>query len=255
MGLTSGDEDADLDAKVAQLEEALASQPVVGQAKGMLMLLLSSSAEEAFDALRKASRHINVKLPDVATRPRGCRLPSRADAVAPRSDGIRDLGHGPRPPTARAARGSQDTGQGPVRTSGDHQAALFVSATVSPTEGSAGRSLAGDLLVPPTSARARSQNSDLRRLDGLHYFDHLHRQAVDETMLDRLRESSAPGDRCGDPRRRPAALTATSARAGRGRVFGAGERRSHAHPTKTKCCWSAVISHSGPHAQAADPRL
>ncbi|MEU4674651.1 ANTAR domain-containing protein [Amycolatopsis sp. NPDC023774] len=33
----------------------MASQPVIEQAKGMLMLLRNCSADEAFDALRKAS--------------------------------------------------------------------------------------------------------------------------------------------------------------------------------------------------------
>ncbi len=50
-----------------QLREALETQPVIEQAKGMLMLLRTLSADEAFAALKKVSQHTNVKLHDVAT--------------------------------------------------------------------------------------------------------------------------------------------------------------------------------------------
>ncbi|WP_181776525.1 ANTAR domain-containing protein [Amycolatopsis pittospori] len=50
-----------------QLREALATQPVIEQAKGMFMLLRGWSAAEAFAALRAISQNTNVKLHDVAT--------------------------------------------------------------------------------------------------------------------------------------------------------------------------------------------
>ncbi len=60
------DEAAHLQRLVAQLQEALATQPVIEQAKGMLMLSRSWSADEAFDALREISQRTNTKLHDVA---------------------------------------------------------------------------------------------------------------------------------------------------------------------------------------------
>ncbi|MEV0074482.1 MULTISPECIES: ANTAR domain-containing protein [unclassified Amycolatopsis] len=52
--------------KVKQLEDALATRPVIEQAKGMLMVLRTCSADDAFTALREISQHTNVKLHDVA---------------------------------------------------------------------------------------------------------------------------------------------------------------------------------------------
>ncbi|WIX82707.1 ANTAR domain-containing protein [Amycolatopsis carbonis] len=54
-------------AKVEQLAAALATRPVIEQAKGMLMLVRSLTDDEAFEALREVSQHTNVKLHDVAT--------------------------------------------------------------------------------------------------------------------------------------------------------------------------------------------
>lgn len=53
--------------KIEQLERALSTQPVIEQAKGMVMLLRSWTSEEAFTALRMVSQRTNVKLHDVAT--------------------------------------------------------------------------------------------------------------------------------------------------------------------------------------------
>lgn len=50
----------------AQLEEALATRDVIGQAKGILMVRQSCSADEAFDVLRRASQRANRKLRDIA---------------------------------------------------------------------------------------------------------------------------------------------------------------------------------------------
>ena len=49
-----------------QMEEALLSRDVIGQAKGMLMAREGVSADQAFDMLRRASQRLNVKLRDLA---------------------------------------------------------------------------------------------------------------------------------------------------------------------------------------------
>jgi len=54
--------------KQEQLEDALRSRDVIGQAKGILMAREQVTADEAFDMLRRASQRLNVKLRDVAGR-------------------------------------------------------------------------------------------------------------------------------------------------------------------------------------------
>ena len=49
-----------------QMEEALQSRDVIGQAKGILMAREGVGPDEAFDMLRRASQRINMKLRDVA---------------------------------------------------------------------------------------------------------------------------------------------------------------------------------------------
>ncbi len=49
-----------------QMEEALQSRDVIGQAKGILMAREHVNADEAFDMLRRASQRVNVKLRDIA---------------------------------------------------------------------------------------------------------------------------------------------------------------------------------------------
>lgn len=51
---------------VGHLEAALSSRAVIDQAKGILMAQQCCSAQQAFDLLRMASQHRNVKLRDVA---------------------------------------------------------------------------------------------------------------------------------------------------------------------------------------------
>jgi transcriptional regulator with GAF, ATPase, and Fis domain len=51
-----------------QMEEALRSRDVIGQAKGMLMAREGIDADTAFDMLRRASQRLNLKLRDVAAR-------------------------------------------------------------------------------------------------------------------------------------------------------------------------------------------
>ena len=49
-----------------QMEHALASRDLIGQAKGILMAKEGVTAEHAFDMLRRASQRLNVKLRDLA---------------------------------------------------------------------------------------------------------------------------------------------------------------------------------------------
>jgi hypothetical protein len=51
-----------------QLHEALSSRDVIGQAKGILMERLRITSEEAFDALRRASQRLNLKLREIAQK-------------------------------------------------------------------------------------------------------------------------------------------------------------------------------------------
>ena len=50
------------------LNAALSSRDVIGQAKGILMERLNLPPEEAFDALRRSSQRLNEKLREVASR-------------------------------------------------------------------------------------------------------------------------------------------------------------------------------------------
>jgi len=50
------------------LHEALAARDVIGQAKGILMERLRLTPDDAFDALRRASQQLNIKLREVASR-------------------------------------------------------------------------------------------------------------------------------------------------------------------------------------------
>lgn len=58
----SADETEQLRLQLAQLKEKLASQPVIEQAKGMLMQTYGLSADDAFDLLRMLSQNSNVRL-------------------------------------------------------------------------------------------------------------------------------------------------------------------------------------------------
>ncbi|MEU3191495.1 ANTAR domain-containing protein [Streptomyces sp. NPDC006992] len=55
-----------LDTEVGQLREALASRPVIDQARGMVMALAPCDAETAWQVLVRVSQHSNVKLRSVA---------------------------------------------------------------------------------------------------------------------------------------------------------------------------------------------
>jgi hypothetical protein len=56
----------DAERRAANLQAALASREVIGQAQGILMERERISADEAFDLLRRASQHLNLKLREVA---------------------------------------------------------------------------------------------------------------------------------------------------------------------------------------------
>jgi transcriptional regulator with GAF, ATPase, and Fis domain len=49
-----------------QMDQALQSRDLIGQAKGILMAREGVNADEAFDMLRRASQRLNMKLRDVA---------------------------------------------------------------------------------------------------------------------------------------------------------------------------------------------
>jgi hypothetical protein len=51
-----------------QLQEALSSRDVIGQAKGILMERLRITPEDAFDTLRRSSQRLNLKLREIADR-------------------------------------------------------------------------------------------------------------------------------------------------------------------------------------------
>lgn len=53
---------------IGQLQQALETRDVIGQAKGILMIREGITADEAFDILRRASQRSNVKLREVASR-------------------------------------------------------------------------------------------------------------------------------------------------------------------------------------------
>jgi GAF domain-containing protein len=52
--------------RAANLHDALASREVIGQAQGILMERERITADQAFDILRRASQHLNIKLRSVA---------------------------------------------------------------------------------------------------------------------------------------------------------------------------------------------
>lgn len=60
--VASADETEQLHLQLAQLRDKLASQPVIEQAKGMLMQTFGVSADDAFGILRMLSQNSNVRL-------------------------------------------------------------------------------------------------------------------------------------------------------------------------------------------------
>jgi transcriptional regulator with GAF, ATPase, and Fis domain len=74
----------------AQMDEALQSRDLIGQAKGILMAREGVDADQAFDMLRRASQRLNVKLRDVAgdmvrsARPADSTPPAEGQGEQPR---------------------------------------------------------------------------------------------------------------------------------------------------------------------------
>ena len=62
----SGRRDAMRYSAHARLQARLASMPVIEQAKGVIMAQFGWTAEQAFDALRKASQQSNIRVRDLA---------------------------------------------------------------------------------------------------------------------------------------------------------------------------------------------
>lgn len=52
--------------RAANLHAALATREIIGQAQGILMERERITSDQAFDILRRASQHLNVKLRDIA---------------------------------------------------------------------------------------------------------------------------------------------------------------------------------------------
>lgn len=66
LALSAAQSHEDEERRAANLNAALATREVIGQAQGILMERERISATEAFDILRRASQHLNRKLRDVA---------------------------------------------------------------------------------------------------------------------------------------------------------------------------------------------
>jgi GAF domain-containing protein len=66
MAFSSARNREDEDRRAANFQAALATREMIGQAQGILMERERISPDEAFDILRRASQHLNIKLRDIA---------------------------------------------------------------------------------------------------------------------------------------------------------------------------------------------
>ena len=66
MAISSARTHEDEERRAANLQAALATREMIGQAQGILMERERITPDQAFDILRRASQHLNVKLRDVA---------------------------------------------------------------------------------------------------------------------------------------------------------------------------------------------
>ena len=66
MAFSSARTHEDEERRAANLQAALATREMIGQAQGILMERERITPDQAFDILRRASQHLNVKLRDVA---------------------------------------------------------------------------------------------------------------------------------------------------------------------------------------------
>jgi hypothetical protein len=66
LALANAAEHEDEDQQMATLQAALETRELIGQAQGILMERERITADAAFDMLRRASQHLNLKLRDIA---------------------------------------------------------------------------------------------------------------------------------------------------------------------------------------------
>ena len=66
LALSAAHSHDDEERLVDNLHSALSSREIIGQAQGILMERERIAADEAFDILRRASQHLNLKLREVA---------------------------------------------------------------------------------------------------------------------------------------------------------------------------------------------
>jgi hypothetical protein len=66
IALDAAGERADDEQRVANLHDALETREMIGQAQGILIERERITADQAFDVLRRASQHLNLKLREVA---------------------------------------------------------------------------------------------------------------------------------------------------------------------------------------------
>jgi len=66
MAFSSAQTHEDEERRAANWHAALATREVIGQAQGILMERERISSDQAFDILRRASQHLNLKLRDIA---------------------------------------------------------------------------------------------------------------------------------------------------------------------------------------------
>jgi hypothetical protein len=66
IALTTAEERADDHARLANLHEALRTRELIGQAQGILIERERITGDQAFDVLRRASQHLNIKIREVA---------------------------------------------------------------------------------------------------------------------------------------------------------------------------------------------
>jgi pimeloyl-ACP methyl ester carboxylesterase len=113
-----------------------------------------------------------------------------ARLLALRSDGIQDLAHGYVHERQWADAPGVGRSPEPASPTGIHR--LFVSATLSRTEGSTWGRLMGDLLVTPVRAGDLAEEADIVWLGGLNHFALLRDDDVYQTLLDWLRADDVP---------------------------------------------------------------
>ncbi len=68
LALNSAEDRESEEKRSGHLTEALRTRELIGQAQGILMERERITADQAFDVLRRASQHLNVKLREVAER-------------------------------------------------------------------------------------------------------------------------------------------------------------------------------------------